>query len=81
MGATKQEYERLRKENPAKYTRQAIFASILENLVSDFIVYDERLKKDRVMQYGEFENTYFDKEAKAFKNKEELNKIVRLLLR
>jgi hypothetical protein len=44
MGATKQEYERLRKENPAKYTRKAIFDSILENLVSDFIVYDERIK-------------------------------------
>jgi hypothetical protein len=81
MGASAEDMAQWRKEKPAAvYTRQAIFVSILENLVSDLIVYDKRLKKDRVMRYEEFENTYFDKEAKAFKDKEELNKIVRLLL-
>jgi hypothetical protein len=75
-----EERRQLRKVNPAVHTRQGIFFNILENLVSDLIIYDKRLKKDRVMRYGEFEDTYFHKETTAWKNKEELKTIVKCLL-
>jgi hypothetical protein len=79
-GYTEVEKTRLRQINPAKYKRQAIFVGILEKLVDGLIVYDEHLKKNRILRYGEFEEKYFSEEKPAWKNKTELLKIIRLLL-
>jgi hypothetical protein len=79
-GSTEVQKMRLRQTNPVKYNRQAIFVGTLEKLVDGMILYDEHLKKSRILRYGEFEQKYFSEEKPIWRGEHQLLKIIRLLL-